>query len=117
VKRQFRLRRSKDIKRVRRSGKAFAHPLIVLVTQPSVNPGIRASVITNRHIGNAVKRNLYRRRIQSCLNQILPKIQQSCDMVILARQPIQNADIHQINQALLDVLARAKILPRDESHV
>jgi ribonuclease P protein component len=33
VQRKFRLTRSEDFKRVRRSGKSYAHPLIVLIVQ------------------------------------------------------------------------------------
>jgi ribonuclease P protein component len=34
VQRKFRLTRSEDFKRVRRSGKSYAHPLVVLIVQP-----------------------------------------------------------------------------------
>ena len=34
MQRKFRLTRSEDFKRVRRSGKSYAHPLVVLIVQP-----------------------------------------------------------------------------------
>ncbi|HEX5943558.1 MAG TPA: hypothetical protein VFY66_14840, partial [Anaerolineales bacterium] len=33
MQRKFRLTRSEDFKRVRRSGKSYAHPLVVLIVQ------------------------------------------------------------------------------------
>jgi len=44
VKRDFRLTRSTDFKRVRNSGKSYAHPLVVLVAIPSTT--LRASPST-----------------------------------------------------------------------
>ena len=39
MKRRFRLTRSIDLKRVRSSGKSYAHPLIVLIVGPAAQEG------------------------------------------------------------------------------
>ena len=44
MKRCFRLTRSNDFKRVRRSGKSYAHPLVVLYVMKSDPVGVRVGV-------------------------------------------------------------------------
>ena len=41
MQRKFRLTRSEDFKRVRRSGKSYAHPLVILIVQNSEQPRVR----------------------------------------------------------------------------
>jgi len=51
VQRKFRLTRSEDFKRVRRSGKSYAHPLVVLIVQshdPRSSPEDKRSTIPAR---------------------------------------------------------------------
>jgi ribonuclease P protein component len=57
VKRRFRLTRSTDFKRVRSSGKSYAHPLVVLYALPSDQPHMRIGVAASKAVGNAVQRN------------------------------------------------------------
>ncbi len=110
MKRRFRLSRSNDIQRVRREGKSYAHPLLVLVAVPVQSSQTQIAIITGRRIGFAVQRNRIKRQIRACFDKLLPGLQDGWRLVILARQPIIQADFADVDQALRSVLRRAGLM-------
>lgn len=115
MKRKFRLTRSIDFKRVRRGGKSYAHPLLVLVTAPGSPSCLRIGVSAGRGVGNAVKRNRAKRRIRASLQELMPRITFGWDLVVLARQPMAQANYHDIHLALERLLSKANILQQVEN--
>jgi ribonuclease P protein component len=120
VKRRFRLTRSNDIQRVRRVGKSYAHPLLVLVvasapsTQAALPQGTsshqspsQVAIITSHRIGFAVQRNHIKRQIRACWDKLLPNLPDGWHLVVLARQPIVRAEFAEIEKALKSVIRRA----------
>ena len=107
MKRRFRLSRSNDIQRVRRVGKSYAHPLLVLVASPAQSSPTQVAIITGRRIGFAVQRNRAKRQIRACFDKLLPDLPDGWHLVVLARQPIVGADFAEIEQGLKSVLRRA----------
>lgn len=110
MKREFRLTRSTDFKRVRRSGKSYAHPLVVLVVHPAAGDGLRIGIAAGRSVGGAVERNRAKRRLRALLQELQPNIQPGWDVVILAREPINTADSPQLRTAVLQLLRRAGLI-------
>jgi ribonuclease P protein component len=112
VKRRFRLTRSTDIKRVRRLGKSYAHPLIVLITSPNPDQDVRIGVVAGVTVGKAVQRNRAKRQIRACLNEIIPALGKGWDIIVLARQPIGQANFPEIRFAIKNVFQRAGSIVR-----
>jgi ribonuclease P protein component len=110
VKRKFRLTKSAEYKRVRRYGKSFAHPLIVLITLPNDLDHSLIAVSTARSIGNAVVRNRAKRRIRACLQPVIMRINPGWNLIFIARRPIINATFHQLNDAIIENLIKANVL-------
>jgi len=110
VKRGFRLTRSTDFKRVRRFGKSYAHPLVVLVAQPSQDLLTRVAVVAGASVGGAVVRNLAKRRLRACLDEVYPNCLPGWDLIVIARKPIAQAEFINIRVAVLKVLRAAGIL-------
>jgi ribonuclease P protein component len=110
VKRRFRLTRSSDFQRVRRSGKSYAHPLIVLFVSASEAPGVRVGVAAGRTVGNAVQRNRAKRLLRAAMQNLYPKIVPGFDLVLIARQPLPSAALIQTQEALFTLLSRAGLL-------
>ena len=48
MQRKFRLTRFEDFKRVRRDGKSYAHPLVVLIVQNNDQPRVRVGVAAGK---------------------------------------------------------------------
>jgi len=121
VQRRFRLTRSEDFKRVRRSGKSYAHPLVVLIalkSDKSEAPRIRVGVAAGRTVGTAVIRNRTKRLLREAMRTLIPTIalRQSkdngsgLDLVLIARPGLASASLDDTRQALLNLLRRAQIL-------
>jgi len=116
VQRKFRLTRSEDFKRVRRSGKSYAHPLVVLIVQKSEHPRVRVGVAAGRTVGTAVTRNRTKRLLREVMRVLIPNIASGLDLILIARPGLSSASLEETRQALLNLLTRAQILiPLHES--
>ena len=113
MKRKFRLTRSSDFKRVKRQGKSYAHPLVVLVADQGLEDEVRIGVSAGRSVGNAVKRNRAKRQMRASLSSLIEKVQPGWDLVFLARKPITEARFEEIIAAEKQLLKRAKIIRDD----
>ena len=107
MQQRFRLHRSIDIQRVRRIGKSYAHPLIVLVTASNESQKIRMMVSVSRRVGNAVLRNRVRRRIREAVRAELSRIPLGQDCVFIARPGCGEASYEDIARTVLVLLERA----------
>ena len=132
MQRKFRLTRSEDFKRVRRSGKSYAHPLVVLIVQThdkrsttvprtfggsSVGqPRVKVGVAASRTMGTAVYRNRAKRLLREAMRPLIPNITPGLDLIVIARPGLISATLEETRQALLTLLQRAHILiPLNES--
>jgi ribonuclease P protein component len=138
VQRKFRLTRSEDFKRVRRSGKSYAHPLVVLIVQvhdkrshpvdkhstpvshpvggnPADQPRVKVGVAAGRTVGTAVYRNRAKRLLREAMRPLIPNLTSGLDLILIAR-PGLAASLEETRQALLTLLKRAQLLiPLHES--
>jgi ribonuclease P protein component len=116
VQRKFRLTRSEDFKRVRRSGKSYAHPLVVLIVQTHDQPRVKIGVAAGRTVGTAVTRNRAKRLLREAMRPLIPNIVSGLDLILIARPGLVSATLEETRQALLNLLQRAQILtPLNES--
>ena len=111
MKRRFRLTRSADIKRVRRSGKSYAHPLVVLYMAAGEPEELHIAVTAGLSVGNAVKRNRAKRLLRAALADLLPGMHTGADLLLIARPPLARSDLSQIRLVLAGLLERAGLLP------
>lgn len=116
MQRKFRLTRSEDFKRVRRSGKSYAHPLVVLIVQTHDQPRVKVGVAAGRTVGTAVYRNRSKRLLREAMRPLLSNIASGLDLILIARPGLVSATLEETRQAVLTLLQRAKILiPLNES--
>ena len=110
MQRRFRLTRSSDFKRVRRYGKSYAHPFIVLMTQSSELPGVRVGITAGRSVGNAVRRNRAKRMMRAAVAPLLPEIKPGWDLVLIARHSLLDRTTPEISAVLKGLLERAQLI-------
>ena len=113
MKRRFRLRRSTDFERVRRSGKSYAHPFVVVIKHPNDLAFSRFGFSAGRSVGNAVQRNRAKRRIREIVRLRMSKIQPGWDLVFLARKSIHEAGFDELRAAIDLLLERAGVVERN----
>ena len=123
MQRKFRLTRSEDFKRVRRLGKSYAHPLMVLVVQANDDAkglgthlaDVRVGVAAGRTVGNAVKRNRAKRLLRAAMQTLLPTLAPGWDLVLIARPALASSTLIETRQALLSLLQRSKLIPLSDA--
>ncbi|MBK9924522.1 MAG: ribonuclease P protein component [Anaerolineales bacterium] len=116
MQRKFRLTRSDDFKRVRRSGKSYAHPLVVLIVQESDEPHVRVGITAGRTVGTAVIRNRAKRLLREVMRPIIPTIASNLDLILIARAGLASATLEEVSETVTNLLKRAKIItPLHES--
>ena len=116
MQRNFRLTRSEDFKRVRRDGKSYAHPLVVLIVQNNDQPRVRVGVAAGKAVGTAVYRNRAKRLLREVMRSLIQNIASGSDLILIARPALVSATLEDTQRALLNLLQRAKVLtPKHES--
>ena len=111
MQRKFRLTRSTDFKRVRRTGKSYAHPFVVLVVQTNEAQRVRVGVTAGRAVGGAVQRNRAKRLLREAMRPLLPDLLPGWDLILIARPVLPTKSLQEIRQVLTSLLRRAKITP------
>ena len=110
MQRKFRLTRSEDFKRVRRSGRSYAHPLVVLVALANEAANVHVGVAAGRTVGSAVRRNRSKRLLRAAMQSLLGSVAPGWDLVLIARAPLAASDFFQVREALLTLLRRAELV-------
>lgn len=110
MKKQFRLTRPTDFKRVRRFGKSYAHSLVVLYVTVSGETLTRVGVSAGRWVGGAVERNRAKRLLREAMRELYPQIQPGNDLLLIARAPLANSNLSATQAALVSVLQRSRLI-------
>jgi len=96
--------------RVRRTGKSYAHPLIILIASPNQQLFSRFGVSASKAVGGAVSRNRAKRRMRAAVQICLPTIKSGWDIILIARAPLVDAEWPHLIEALNALLKRAQLL-------
>jgi ribonuclease P protein component len=110
VQRKFRLTRSEDFKRVRRFGKSYAHPLLVLVVQACEPGQLHVGVAASRATGTAVSRNRAKRLLREAMQTLIPSIRTGWEILLIARPGIVSRNMFEVREAVLALLRRAELV-------
>ncbi len=102
-----RLRGQKDFDRVRRVGRAWAHPLLVLNVVQNDQAYNRYGFIAGKSVGNAVARNRAKRLLREAMRRH-DEIEEGWDLVLIARKQMKGVLLDQVQAALDELLERAK---------
>ena len=109
MNRKFRLTSATDFKRVRRTGKSYAHPLVFLIASPNGGKPSRIGVSASQSFGNAVKRNRVKRRMRAAVQVLYAAIQPGWDMILTARPGLDQAGWPELLGAIGGLFRRAKL--------
>jgi ribonuclease P protein component len=118
---RHRLRRRSDVLRVRRLGKAWRHPLAVLLVvrsqtratgehELSTAPPTRFAFTAGRPVGPAVARHRAKRLLREAVHERLGEIEPGWDCLFIVREPTPGADYTDIQKAVSNLLRRAGLL-------
>lgn len=110
MKKQSRLARNEDFQRIRREGRSWSLPLLVLQTLGNGLPHSRLGLVVSKRVGTAVVRNRVRRRLREAARGRWPNVKAGWDIVLIARVSAASADFWQLSSAVDTLLERAALL-------
>lgn len=102
-----------DFQRVRRSGRSWTHPFVVLVTCRNHLPLRRFGFVAGRAVGCAVKRNRAKRLLREAVRLRHLRVDPGWDILLIARHSIIGATAHEVSEVVCRMLTRAKILSEE----
>ena len=101
---------------MRRSGKSYAHPLVVLVAQASeTKEHLKLGIAAGKTTGTAVSRNRAKRLLREAMRELIPSIASGWDLILIARPALVTATLADTRSALTNLLQRAKLLTTNEN--
>jgi ribonuclease P protein component len=110
MNRKYRLKSSADFRRVRRTGKSYAHPLAILIVAPNEYGVSRCGIVASKALGSAVVRNRAKRRMRAVIQSLLPAISSGWDMILIARPASLEAEWSELRKGMNDLLRRANVM-------
>lgn len=110
MQRSFRLTRSEDFEGARRSGKSYAHRLLVLLVRKNESGQRRVGVAAGRTVGNAVKRNRAKRLLRAAMQSLVSSLVPGWDVVLIARPPLVSSNCAEVREVLETLLRRAELV-------
>jgi ribonuclease P protein component len=116
VNRNYRLKQSSEFMRVRRFGKSYAHPLLVLVALIANDEKTSIGVVAGRSVGKAVARNRAKRMLREAVRPLLPKLKPGLKLLLISRRPILEANLEEIQDTLIQLFTKAHLLRDDHGN-
>lgn len=95
---------------MRRLGKSYAHPFVVLVVLANELGQVRVAVAAGRTVGGAVQRNRAKRVLRAAVMPHLERIAGGHDLLLIARPGMREVDSNQAHEALSRLLSKARLI-------
>lgn len=115
MQRRYRLRSAADFEQLRRHGKRWYHPLIVLVVRPNNLPESRYGFSASKLLGKATARNRAKRLLREAVRRYMEAVAAGWDCLFIAREQVEGATQGQIDAAVLQLLKQSDILKLDQT--
>ncbi len=102
------LKKKKDFDKVFKNGKSIASKYLVFYWNPNNKDKNRYGFSISKRIGKAVVRNKLKRRLKEIIRRDVESIcNRGYDIIIIARNPVNDLDFHGIKKDLLRLFKRA----------
>ena len=112
MERRLRLRDDADFQRLRTHGRAWGNRLLTLQVLANTLPQNRYGFVISKRVGNAVTRNLIKRRLREIFRQLdrSGQIAAGHDLVVIVRPAAASALFATLVESITLLLVRATLL-------
>lgn len=111
MQRELRLKNRKDFNYVYRRGKSLANRQFVVYMLPNSSiDRFRLGVSVSKKLGNAVVRNRIRRMMKEIVRHQQERVTPQIDLILIARMPVAALSYAEMEQSILHLLKKAKII-------
>ena len=107
LKKEYRLRKNADFRKVYRSAKSVSTKYLVLYPKAHKNNRLRIGFSISKKVGKANVRNLYKRRLREIMRHNLSHIKKGYDLVILTRVPVTELGYHELEKNVKYLLRKS----------
>lgn len=109
MKKEYRIKKSKEIEDVLKNKKFSSNPYFTIyIKENNENHHFRYAISVNKKIGKAVVRNRLKRQIRAIISQI--NITGNIDLFIIVRNKVLDIDFNEMNKQILYLLRKQKIV-------
>lgn len=116
MRKSYRVKREKEFSQIFHKGKNFANRQFALYVLPNDYPHFRVGLSVGKRIGNAVHRNLVKRRIRQALLDYKALIKAK-DFIIIARKPAACLTQEQTNASLKHLLTLSQLMDKESKEM
>ncbi len=107
LSKRHRLNRGEDFRRVLSGGKKHRTPLGLVAVTPSPVGVTRFGFVVSKAVGNAVVRNLVKRRLRAAAMSLLD-LSPPVDVVVRSRPGSDRVSVEQNRQVLIDAVGQSR---------
>ncbi|MDC3417729.1 ribonuclease P protein component [Aquibacillus salsiterrae] len=113
MKKDHRLKKNEEFQIVFKNGKSFANRQLVLYyLNKSDQAHFRVGLSVSKKVGNAVTRNQIKRYLRQAFLELDEKIIDQYDLIVIARNPTNKMDFHQMKYSLVHLLSKTNLLKK-----
>ena len=109
LKKEYRLRKNADFRKVYRSAKSVSTRYLVLYQKARKGDGIRVGFSISKKVGKAKGRNYYKRRLREIVRHNLHRIKPGYDLIILTRVPVTELEYHELEKNVKYLLRKSGV--------
>lgn len=110
MQRRYRLQRSADFEQLRKYGRRWKHPLVLLIVYQTRLPISRFAFSASRRVGKAVARNRAKRLLREAVRRHLTTISPGWDCLFVAQTATVEAAFAEVEEAVVQLLGRANVI-------
>jgi ribonuclease P protein component len=110
MEKRYRLKDNEQFQQVKKEGRSWSHPLLVLCVLPNGLDYSRFGFSVSKRVGKAVVRSRAKRLMREAARLRRSVISPGQDLVFIARSPIKDADFREVDRAVERLLRQAGLL-------
>lgn len=111
LKKEQRIKKNEEFSKVFKQGHSVANRQFVLYVLPKEGQvAFRLGLSVSKKVGNAVTRNRIKRYIREVFQSQKDLLAANVDYVVIARKPASDMSLLEVEQSLLHVMRKARIL-------
>jgi ribonuclease P protein component len=119
IARSLRLRNPREFQRVRKRGRSWTTPYLVLVLDPNQLEHNRYGFAVGRRVGKAARRNRVKRWMRESIRKRHPDLRQGFDIVLIARGKVAESETEysMIDESVGILVEKSGLVPPEADSV
>lgn len=114
LKKVNRLKKHYQFNYVYKHGTSYSGHTMVVYATPSQTKNIKVGFAVTKKIGNAVKRNLIRRRLREIVFPEIQNLKQNYNLILIAKENAYNASFDELQREFRKLITKANLYDKED---